>query len=615
VPASLAARRLAAILSADVAGFSRLMSSDEAAAHRALRERRAVLDAEIAQHGGRIVGTAGDSVLAEFPSVVEAVVCAMEAQRQLAALNQGLPADRRMDFRMGVNLGDVIVDGADLFGDGVNVAARLQALAAPGGLCVSQAVWEQVHGKLPCAWRDLGPQRLKNIAAPVRVFALQAQAAGRRRAARWPPWLGAGLAALSVLAVAGGAALWLREAEEPPVRATLEGGRPTIVVLPFANQSGDPAQDYFSDGVSEDITAALGRFPDLAVVSSQAAARFRGQVDLRQVAAELGVRYVLQGSVRKDGERVRVAAQLADPASGLQLWSDRVQGAGGDLFQMQDAIARGVVGALVIQIGRIEEERAAEKPPENLDAYDWFLRGRQRMPSTTRAENEEALAAFKRALALDPNYAAAYAGIGFARYEQVASGWTEFVGETLGEAERLAHKALALDPMLVEGYVVLGAVNLNRAEYDRAIRELDRALELNPSHALAHGFRGAVLMWSGRTADGVAALETALRFDPGSPTAVMNLGFAYYLSERYEDAVRVLERGHVRESTHILQIYRHVALAAAYAQLGRDEEAARARAALLRLNPFFEIEPFIRQFRDPRQGAKMGEGLAEAGLR
>lgn len=608
-----APRRLAAILAADVAGFSRLMGADEAAAHRALRERRAVLDREIAERRGRVVGAAGDSVLAEFASVVDAVACAAEAQRRLAVLNEPLPEARRMAFRMGVNLGDVIVDGADLFGDGVNVAARLQALAAPGGLCISQAVWEQVRDKLPLQWRDLGPQRLKNIAQPVRVFALapaERAAAARRR---WT-WLAAGLAALLVAAGAL-AALWLQLAPPPSAPAAIEAGRPTIVVLPFANQSGDPAQNYFSEGVSEDITAALGRFSGLAVVSSQAAARFRGaDVDLREAAAALGARYVVKGSVRRDGARVRVTAQLSDPASGLQLWSERVEGAGGDLFQMQDEIARGVVGALAVQIGRIEERRAAEKPPESLDAYDWFLRGRSNVPSTTRSENDEARRAFERALALDPNYAAAYAGMAFTRYEQVASGWTEFFDETLADAERLASKALALDPSLAEGYIVLGAVSLQRGDYDRAIHELNRALELNPSHALGHALRGGVLMWAGRAAEAIGALETALTFDPSSPIAAMNLGFAYYLAERYEDAVRVLERGHVRESTQILQIYRHVALAAAYAQLGRSDEAAMARAALLKLNPFFETGVFIRQFRDPRQGARIAEGLEKAGL-
>jgi class 3 adenylate cyclase/TolB-like protein/Flp pilus assembly protein TadD len=610
VSVSPVARRLSAILSADIAGFSRLMAADEAGAHRTLRERRAALDAEIAGHGGRIVGTAGDSVLAEFASVVDAVACAVEAQRRLAAPNLELPPAQRMAFRMGINLGDVIVDGSDLFGDGVNVAARLQALAAAGGLCVSQAVWEQVHAKLPYRWRDLGAQRLKNIAEPVHVFAWRDEATGADRPTRRLPWLAPALA-VSALAAAGLTAVWLRHAQPPAP----ESGRPTIVVLPFANQSGDPSQAYFSEGVSEDVTAALGRFSSLAVVSSQAAASFRGpEADFRQAAAQLGARYVLRGSVRREGARVRVSAQLADPASGLQLWSDRAEGVGGDLFQMQDAIVRGVVGALAVQISRIEEQRAAEKQPDSLDAYDWFLRGRRRMPSTTQRENEEARAAFERALALAPNYAAAYAGMGFTRYEQVASGWTEFRDETLSEAERLAQKALSLDPMLVEGYLVLGAVNLNRAEYDRAISDLDRALELNPSQALAHAFRGGVLMWSGRTPEAVAALETAIRFDPGSPTAAMNLGFAYYLSGRYEDAVRALEHGHVRESTHVLQVYRHVALAATYAQLGRDEDAALARSALLRLNPFFEIEAFVRQFRDPRQGASVGEGLAKAGL-
>ena len=613
-------RRLAAILSADVAGYSRLMGGDEAGTLAQLKRHRSELwEPKFAEHGGRLVGEAGDSVLVEFPSVVEAVRCAAEIQREMTRRNAATPAERRMLLRIGINLGDVIADGATIFGDGVNIAARLQALAEPGGICVSGGVHDQVKSKLPFTYRSRGLQTVKNIAEPIQVYGVDtegapASPAGRARTKRrWVFAAAAGaLAAFAVLVLwAALPQLWgpeqRRESEADPA------AKPAIAVLPFANQSGDPEQEYFSDGITEDVIGALGRFSSLAVIARNSVFAYKGKtVKPDELGRELGVRYVVEGSVRKMGDRVRVTVQLTESAKGVLLWSERYEENLRDIFALQDKITRQIAGALAIKLTRLEQDRALATPTENLEAYDYVLRGREQLSRFTRAQNREAQGLFEQALALDPGYAAAYAALGWSHMHAFWFGWTERAEEALQRAHDLAQKAIGLEESNAAAHGLLGTVYLYRTQYDLAVGELDRAIELNPNDANSYISRGRVMLGSGRTDEAVQALETALRFDPNiAPDANMQLGFAYYLKGRYDDSIRTLERGLGR---HPDFAYLHVALAAAYAQAGRAEDARREAAAVRRLLPFFEVDSFGDVFRNPRDRASFADGLRKAGL-
>ena len=620
-------RRLSAILHADIAGFSRLMQQDEVAAHAALEGHRAGVDPLIARHGGRIVGTAGDSVLAEFGSVVDALVCAVEMQAEVARRNAELPADTRMQFRIGINLGDVIVDGNDIFGDGVNIAARLQALAKPGGICISGAVYEQVRHKLAYRFVSMGERQVKNIAQPIAAYAVEPEAApaalpGRRKRIILP--LAAAAGVITVAVVSGWFAWqWTRPAPAPVTTAAAPASaplpevapEPLVAVLPFANLSGDAAQEYFSDGVTEDVINALGRFPGIRVAARSAVFRLKGQaLSPMQVGDLLKARYVVEGSIRKSGDRVRVGAQLTDAAAGLHLWSDRYDGEMTEVFALQDEITRRIAGAIAVKLGRLEQERATAKPTGNLVAYDYVLRGRALLAQGTRASNWEARGLFEQALVLDQGYALAHALLAWTQYQAVVSGWTEFAEEDLDAAMMQARKALARDPSTALAHRVLAFGHLYRREYDRAMQESARALELNPSDAESYVVRGAVLMWSGHAEEGTGWAEIAVRLDPTSAIGLANLGFNYYLLRRYEDARRALEDTLVRGPIGVHRVFSHVLLAASHAQLGRADEASREQQAVRRLAPFFDGRTFIEQFQAVADRQHVADGLRKAGL-
>ena len=521
-------RKLAAILHADVVGFSRLMGEDEAGTHQALGELRRVVDPLIAAHGGRIVGTAGDSLLADFSSVVDALNCAVEMQRASRAINEPIPPERRLELRIGVNLGDVIIDGDDIFGDGVNIAARLEALAQPGTVCISQTVYDQVRNKLDLDYRPLGSHRVKNIADPLRAYSVGVPATALRpRRGRRPLVAGAAAAALIVAGSifwahytgAGRELLGLGATPKPVDVASLAtpsrlAGRPSIAVLPFKNLSGDAGQDFFSDGITEDVITALGRFSNMLVAAKSASFQFKG----RSLApAEIGrlvdVRYLLEGSIRRAGDRIRVNVELTEAASGLHVWSDTYDAEVKDIFAVQDDISRRVVGAAAVKLTRFERERVLTKPTDSLAAYEYVLHGRDFLAHPTREQNDEAQKMFQRAIDLDPNYAAAYAALGGAYYETVVSGWTEFREDEIERAESLAQKALALDPVTTGAYRLLSNINMYKRRYDLALGQIDRALEINPSDAESYWQRGNILVWAGRAEEAVPWLEGVLRFD------------------------------------------------------------------------------------------------------
>jgi adenylate cyclase len=623
-------RKLAAILHADVVAFSRLMGEDEAGTHQALGRLRRAVDPLIMAQGGRIVGTAGDSVLADFSSVVDALNCALEMQRAARAINDPIPPERRLELRIGVNLGDVIVDGDDIFGDGINIAARLQALAKPGTVCISQTVYEHVRHKLDFHYRSLGSHRVKNIADPVRAYAVEeAATAPRRRRRRWPLIAAAGVAVI----VAFGFSVWalhtdagrhqfgLGSVAKPVEVATLASAarletRPSVAVLPFKNQSGGAVHDFFSDGITEDVIAALGRFSNLLVISKSSSFRLK---DSNAAPAEIGrllnACYLLDGSIRRAGNRVRVGVQLTEATTGRLIWSETYNAEIDGIFAVEDTIARRVVGAAAVELTRFEQERVLAKPTSNLAAYEHVLRGRGALSHDTRDSNDEASALFQRAIALDPNYADAYAALAGSYYEAVVSGWSEFRAEDLGRAEALAQKALALDPATTRAYQVLSFINLFRKRYDLALAQIDRALEFNPSDADNYAHRGAMLVWAGRAAEALPWLEGALRFDRANGFAATRLCMAYYFLRRYAEAVDACDRGLSRGPGRNTQMITHPVLAAIYGALDRQQDAERERAIVAGLWPFLDARTFAAQFGTEEARNHMLEGLKKAGFR
>src|SRR6516165_10115019 len=622
-------RKLAAILHADVVGFSRLMGADETGTHRALGELRHAVDPLITAHGGRIVGTAGDSLLADFTSVVDALDCALEMQQASRSINDPIPPERRLELRIGVNLGDVIIDGDDIFGDGVNIAARLEALAQPGTVCISQTVYDHVRNKLDLDYRPLGSHRVKNIAQPVRAYAVGVPAATPRRKREWRSaataagavaFAGAGLVAWLLHAGAGWELLRLGAAPKPVEVASLIAptrlaGRPSVAVLPFKNLSGDAGQDFFSDGITEDVITALGRFSDLLVIAKSASFQFKGRnLGPAEIGRLLDARYLVEGSVRRAADRVRVSAELTEAATGRHVWSEDYDGETKDIFAVQQDIARRVVGAAAVNLTRLERERVLARPTESLAAYEYVLRGRDYFSETTREQNEHARDMFQRAIDLDPNYAAAYAALGFAHHAAFLSGWTEFREDELERAETLAQKALAIDPATTSAYRLLSSIDIVKKRYDLGLRQIDRALEINPSDAENYETRGAILAWAGRASEALPWIEAALRLDHANASAALQLCMANYFLGRDADAVAACDRVAARNPGRFAQTWLRPFLAAAYAQLGRTEDAASERVIMRRLSPFFDAERFAAQFGTQEARERVLDGLRKAGF-
>ncbi|CAN7679745.1 adenylate/guanylate cyclase domain-containing protein [Pararhizobium sp. LjRoot238] len=622
-----AERRLAAIVAADVAGYSRLMGENEVETLAALKVlRKDLIDPLVAGHKGHIVKTTGDGLLLEFPSVVEAVACAVDVQRGMLESNRRVLADRRIDFRMGINIGDVIFEDGDVFGDGVNVAARLEQIAPPGGICLSEDVYRQVRNKLDVAVYDVGQQRLKNIANPVRVYRidLTPQAKARRRFAEHADWrarpLGLALAGAAMLSAIVTAAVWfglgrIPAPQQQAERSALEAATlfPIIAVLPFANQTGDEAQSYFADGVTEEVINALGRFKSLRVIGPNAVLRYRNQLAARvEISSELGASYLVDGSVRRSADRVRISAQLSEAKSGTVMWSDRYDGELSDIFAFQDRIARDIAGTLAANITQLEGRRRLDEGRPDQTAFDLVLRARAIGHGSSRAANRQVRELMTKAVELDPNYATSHALLAEAIYSQVVQGWTEFPDRELARAEDLARRAIALGPDEPDGHRILGRILLIRAEYEPARNALQRAIDLNPSDANALAVWGALQSFIGDLPRAIESLELALKYDPLlQPNAHFDLAISYYLARRHEDALRVVERGISRFPNFVMF---NVPAAAAAAQLGRQEQAAFYVTEIRRRLPQLNVDLLGSRFRDPAHPAYMREGLRRAGL-
>jgi adenylate cyclase len=581
-------RRLVAVFAADVEGYSRLMGADEVGTLKGLTEQRAILDRIIGEHKGRIANTAGDSVLAEFGSAVDAVQCAVEAQTALAEANSSQAPDRRICFRIGIHVGDVMVRAGDLFGDGVNIAARLQALANPGTVCISGATYDQVRKVLPITFADLGVQQVKNIQEPIRAY----QVGGPSEAREAAP-----------ARVAG--------AESPPPLPD----KPSIAVLPFQNMSGDPEQEYFADGMVEEIITALSRFKSLFVIARNSSFTFKGKaVDIKEVGRRLGVRYVLEGSVRKSSGKVRITGQLIDAVTGGHIWSDRFERDLTDVFALQDEVTVAVVSAIQPKLFQTEIAMATRRRPENLTAYDFFLRAMQQFYLPTREGLAETMRLGHRALELDPHFGFVAVLLGSCHTVNVIFGYAADPQFERKEAVRLARLALSLDdgdPEILAGAAFISAFMIGDAESE--IEMADRAVALNPNSFIAWTSRGHVCRVAGLPEEAVRSYERAMRMSPLDPqqhAAFVGMGMALIELRRFDEAIVAGKKGLRQNPTYPAA---HRCLVSAFAHLGREAEASEAAARVLEVDPTFTISGYIA--RGGQSNAKLViEGLRKAGL-
>jgi len=607
-------RKLTAILYADVAGYSRLTGEDEVSTHLQLATGLDLISQSVREGDGRVVHYAGDAVLAEFSSVVAAVQTAVSIQRALEKHSVELPEDKRLTFRIGVNFGEVIVDRDEIYGDGVNVAARLEERAPPGGICISDRVYSDIRGKIDVGLIDLGDQELKNIAEPVRVYRVLTgpdSGSGALRQASSRKKLNRAAAVAAAIVVVIGTALWLQTSgPDPTLQAT---AKPSIAVLPFTNSNSDTKDDFFSEGVANDIINDLSKFQNLLVIASNSVSAYKGKtVDVKLVSRELGVRYVLEGNVLRRGERVRINVQLTDGTTGQHLWAERYDQVADNIWDIQDEITGRIVRTLAVRITEIEKKRVLAKSTENLEAYEYTLRGQALLARQSRTENFEARNLFRRAIELDPNYATAYAGLGWTYFETVRWGWTGSPQEAMQQAHDLSQRALILASNDISARHLLASVYNTRRRHDLSLIESERLIAINPNDAISHAQQGIALTWLGRPDGAIRALERALLFDPDMPPDIFwHLGVAYYLKERYVDSAAVLERNIGRKAN---SFWDYMVLAAAYAQMDRKEDAARAAQAVREIDPQYKRLMRFGQFENSADIERISEGLRKAGL-
>jgi TolB-like protein/class 3 adenylate cyclase len=585
-------RKLAAILAADVVGFSRLAGADEDRTLARLRALRSdLVDPTIAVHNGRVVKRTGDGVFVEFRSVVDAVRCGIEIQNLMVERNAGLSPERRIEFRIGVHLGDVVEESdGDLMGDGVNIAARLERVAQPGAICLSEDAYRQVRSRLELAISDLGETRLKNIAEPMHIYSLQ---------------VGGASAAKATASTATAPGLSLPD-------------KPSIAVLPFQNMSGDPEQEYFADGTVEDIITALSHFRQLFVIARNSSFVYKGRaVDVKQVSRDLGVRYLLEGSVRKAANRIRITAQLIDAQTGVHLWAQRFDGGLEDIFDLQDQVTVRVVGEIAPKLEQAEIERSKRKPTDSLDAYDYYLRGREKLNRGTREATDEALSQFYEALQIDPDFASAHAMAAWCHFWRKVNGWMGDRVKEIAEGARLARRAVELGQDDAVALTRSGhALGHLAADLDGGIALIDKALLINPNLAAAWFLGGFLRLLNGDPDDATAYFERAMRLSPLDPEMYRmqaGMAMAHLFAGRLNTASSLAET-----------VFRHLpsflmpvgVMAASHALAGRQDEAERAMTRLRELDPTLRISSLADwlPIRRPKDLATLADGLRKAGL-
>ena len=578
-------RRLAAVLAADVAGYSRLMGADEEGTLARLKAiRKSLVDPAIAAHRGRVVKTTGDGMLVVFASAVDAARSAIEVQRSMSSENAGVQQDSRIEFRIGIHIGDIMIDDSDIFGDGVNIAARLEGIARPGGVCISDDAYRQIRGKVDMACDDLGPQVLKNIAEPMRVWQVEFdQDAARALAERAP-------------------ALALPD-------------KPSIAVLPFQNMSGDPEQEYFADGMVEEIITALSRFKMLFVIARNSSFAYKGRaVDIKQVGRELGVRYVLEGSVRKAAGRVRITGQLIDAANGSHLWADRFEGDLNDVFALQDEVTSKVVSAIQPKLLQTEIELAARRRTGNLSAHDLFLRSLPHFYAVTREGMLQAQELLARALELDPRYGAAASLAAGCHMMSVGQNWATNSKQAMMEGGRLLALALSIDKDDPDALCIAGRVtSYIFGDVEKAKEMVDRAVALNPNSSLAWEQRGWTYEYSGKSEEAIESFERSIRLSPLDPllfSTYTGISLSLISLGRFEEALASARKA-LRINTNFSSTWRCVV--AALSNLGRDEEARQAAARVLELDPGFRISEWVKRGHTWRSPLYI-EGVRKAGL-
>ncbi len=577
-------RRLAAVLAADMVGYSRLMEADETGTLARLRTHRLeLIDPAIAKKKGRIIKTTGDGMLVEFPSVVDAVECAAEVQRRMARRNADVACERQISFRIGINLGDVIIEEGDIFGDGVNLAARLQTLAEPGGICVSLAVREQLGDRLDIGFEDLGEQTVKNISRPVRVF--------------------------KVLLERGDEAA---PATVPAPSARAEAEKPTIAVLPFANMSGDPEQEFFADGLTEDIITELSRFRDLLVISRNSAFVYKGRaVRVAEAAAALGVSYLVEGSVRKAGQRVRITVQLIDASTDRHLWAERYDRDLEDIFVIQDEVTAAIVAVLPGRLEAALHERAKKKTPSSMAAYECLLAGKVLHHRSTPDDNVQAQQLLDRAVELDPSYAHAHAWRACVLGQAYVHGWCDDREKTWARVLDALATAQGLDDNDSDVHRILAATSLIGNDHDQALYHQERGLALNPNSDLLVVQQGELLTWLGRPLEGVEFIKKAMRLNPYHPERFWShLGRAWFVAERYPEALEAF--GHITRPDYTHHAFR----AAAFHRMGDAAAAAGEVREVLRLEPGFTAEAYLGtlHYRHAADAERHREALLAAGL-